>query len=261
MQPRDGDAERSVDRTDLVQFERLGAAWWDEDGPMAPLHRLNPTRIRFIRDVATKHFGRPVSAGGVIGWPLAGLKVLDVGCGGGLLAEPMARLGGQVTGIDPAPSNIEAAQAHANEGGLTIDYRATTAEALARDAERFDLVLASEVIEHVVDQPRFVATLASLVAPGGLLVVSTLNRTAKAFLLAIVGAEYVLGWLPRGTHQWDRFITPDELSGFAKAAGLGDVALEGITYNPLKDVWSRNPDTDVNYLMSATRPAPPATTN
>ena len=249
----------SVDPVDLAQFERLGAGWWDETGAMAPLHKLNPTRIRFIRDAILKQFGKPVndaSAGRTS--PLTGLTILDIGCGGGLLAEPLARLGGRVTAIDPAPGNIAAAEVHAAGVGLTIDYRATTVEALARETPRFDVVIASEVVEHVVDQPRFIATACSLVDEGGLFITSTLNRTGKAFLLAIVGAEYVLRWLPRGTHRWDRFVQPAELSRWIERAGLLCSPAVGMVYNPLQDEWGLGRDTDVNYILVAARLRAPA---
>ena len=251
-QNRDTGTRPSVDVEDLAQFERLGAQWWDEKGVMAPLHHLNPTRIRFIRDAILSQFGKTVASSGPgPGLPLAGLTLLDIGCGGGLLSEPLTRLGGRVTGIDPGPSNIAVARDHAEAVGLAIDYRATTAEALAAEKAKFDVVIASEVIEHVLDQPRFVATCSSLVAPGGLLIMSTLNRTAKAFLLAIVGAEYVLRWLPRGTHRWDRFVRPIELARWMSRAGLHPKTPVGMVFNPLRNEWSLGCDTDVNYILAA----------
>ena len=246
-------ARSSVDQVDLARFERLGAEWWDEAGDMAPLHRLNPTRIRFIRDTLLQHFGQRLGDARDTARPLAGLTLLDIGCGGGLLSEPLARLGARVTGIDPGPANIAVAQAHAADFGLDIDYRAVPVEVIAESDERFDVVVASEVIEHVVNQPRFVATACSLVKPGGLFVASTLNRTAKCFLLAVVGAEYVLGWLPRGTHDWRKFVTPRELETWTRRAGLRSVATHGIIFNPLRGEWGLGRDTDVNYFLVGAR--------
>ena len=248
------DAMGSVDPSDLAKFERLGAEWWDEKGAMGPLHKLNPTRIRYIRDVLAKHFGATVGGDTARGTlPLSGLTVLDIGCGGGLLAEPLTRLGARVTGIDPARGNIDVALSHAADMGLTIDYRAVTVESLAATEIRFDVVIASEVVEHVVDQARFVATASDLVKRGGLFVASTLNRTAKSFLLAIVGAEYVLGWLPRGTHHWTQFVTPDELGQWVRQAGLHPIDRKGMIFNPLRNQWHLGRDTDVNYLFAAER--------
>lgn len=246
----------SVDPADVARFERLGAAWWDEAGSMAPLHRLNPTRIGFIRDILLQHFGPAVGDAADAMRPLAGLTLLDIGCGGGLLSEPLSRLGARVTGIDPGAANIAVAKTHAAALDLAIDYRAVTAEALAESGEQFDVVIASEVIEHVVDQPRFTVTACTLVRPGGLFVASTLNRTAKCFLLAVIGAEYVLGWLPRGTHDWRKFVTPRELESWARRAGCRGIARRGMIFNPLQGEWRLGADTDVNYFFVATRIKP-----
>ena len=256
MSPPDAAAARGfVDHVDLKQFERLGTSWWDERGPMAALHRLNPTRLRYIRERATAHFPVAVGGDGERGiLPLAGLSVLDIGCGGGLLAEPLTRLGARVTGVDPGATNIEAARWHAALGGLAIDYRVATIEDLARQGARFDLVIASEVVEHVTDQPAFMATACSLVKPRGLLLASTLNRTAKSFLLAIVGAEYILGWLPRGTHRWDRFVQPGELARWIRPAGFVAVDRTGMIFDPLRNAWRLGQDADVNYWLAAARP-------
>ena len=200
-------AKSSVDAAEVERFSALAADWWSLRGPMAALHKLNPLRLAFIRDKVCERFDRDAKKLDC----LKGLRILDIGCGAGILSEPLARLGAQMVGADPAEENIVAASAHAQESGLAIDYRATTAEDLAVQAERFDVVLAMEVVEHVTDVASFVATCAGMVKPGGLLIAATLNRTLKSFALAIIGAEYVLRWLPRGTHQWDKFVTPQEL--------------------------------------------------
>jgi 2-polyprenyl-6-hydroxyphenyl methylase/3-demethylubiquinone-9 3-methyltransferase len=241
----------TVDPAEIAKFERMAAEWWDPDGKFAPLHKFNPVRLGYIRDVACEHFGRDPKAGG----PLDGLSLLDVGCGGGLLCEPMARLGAATVGIDPSATNVEVARLHAAQSGLEIDYRATTAEALAAEDESFDVVLAMEVVEHVADIDGFITACAALLKPGGLLFVATINRTMKAFALAIVGAEYVLGWLPRGTHEYDKLVRPSELEASFAKAGLAAAHSTGVRYNPLADRWSRSNDMDVNYTMVATKPA------
>lgn len=240
----------SIDPADVARFDRLGDAWWDEAGPMGKLHEINPVRLGYLRDLLASQATTATEDG-----PLGGLRVLDIGCGGGILSEPLARMGARVTGIDPAPGNIAAATSHAQAGGLSIDYRATTAEALASSAARFDVVLAMEVVEHVADRDGFVATVASLVEPGGLLVLSTLNRTAKSFALAIVGAEYVLRWLPRGTHRWSQFVTPAELTTAVRRTGLTTLGTRGMVYDPLRRDWRLSRDTDVNYFLAARKPA------
>ena len=207
--------------------------------------------MTFLRNRLAAHFARdPVSLR-----PLNGLTVLDIGCGGGLVSEPLTRLGARVTGIDPAEDNIAAARAHATVSTLDIDYRAVTAEDMAAGGAVFDAVLCLEVVEHVNDPPAFMRLAASLVRPGGILVASTINRTMKAWLLAIVGAEYILRWLPAGTHRWDRFVTPDELARAITDAGLERIAFEGLVYDPFADRWSLSPDTDVNYFAAAAKPA------
>jgi 2-polyprenyl-6-hydroxyphenyl methylase/3-demethylubiquinone-9 3-methyltransferase len=237
---------------EVARFEALGDAWWDPDGPMAPLHRLNPVRIGWARDLIMRHFKLET----LVGAPLAGVDILDVGCGAGLFAEPLARLGANAFGVDPAPAAIEAARRHAEETGARLAYRMGTVEELTEEPRRFDVVSAMEVIEHAADPKRFVATAASLVKPGGLLLVSTLNRTLKSFALAIVGAEYVLRWLEPGTHRWEQFVTPLELTGFARAAGLRRQSLRGIVYDPFSAAWRLSSDLGVNYLFAATKPDP-----
>lgn len=239
----------SVDIAEVERFSRLAARWWDPKGPMAALHKFNPLRVGYIRDQTAAHFGRDGKKLDC----LKGLRMLDIGCGAGLLSEPLARLGATMVGADPAEENIEAARAHAEESELSIDYRATTAEDLADAGERFDVVLAMEVVEHVVDVGEFVSTCASMVKPGGLMIAATLNRTLKSFALAIVGAEYVLRWVPRGTHQWDKFVTPQELESAIERNGLRVIAERGVIYNPLADRWQLSSDMDVNYMLVAAR--------
>src|SRR5829696_3528799 len=242
-------ASPSVDPDEVARFERMAARWWDANGPMRALHRLNPVRLAYLRDAACRSFGRDARAP----FPLSGLTVLDVGCGGGILSEPLARLGATVTGLDPAAGNIAVARRHAQEAGLAVDYRGETVEQVAARGERFDLVLAMEVVEHVFDVDAFIEACGRAVKPGGLLGLATINRTLRAFALAIVGAEYVLGWLPRGTHRWEKFVTPDELGAAVEAAGLAVADLRGVVYNPLRDQWSLSRDTAVNYMALARR--------
>ena len=245
-------SERStVDDAEVARFSALAGEWWDARGKMAPLHKLNPVRLAYIRDAACRRFGRDPKRLDC----LAGLRVLDIGCGGGLLSEPLARLGAAVVGADPAAANIEAARLHAAENGLAVEYRATTAEALAAAGERFDVVLAMEVVEHVADVNLFVTLAAGMVKPSGLMIAATINRTVKSFALAIVGAEYILRWLPRGTHRWDKFVTPNELEIALELGGLDVMDEAGVIYNPLADQWRLSGDTDVNYMMTAGRPA------
>jgi 2-polyprenyl-6-hydroxyphenyl methylase/3-demethylubiquinone-9 3-methyltransferase len=227
----------------------MAAEWWNPRGKFGVLHKFNPVRLGFIRDQASAHFGRDAKGPR----PFLGLRLLDIGCGGGLLSEPMARLGFDVLGADASEKNIKTASVHAQEQGLPIDYRATTAEALAEAQERFDVILNMEVIEHVADLNLFLSSCASMLKPGGLMFVATINRTAKAFALAVVGAEYVLGWLPRGTHDWAKFVTPDELEAALSKAGLTVGAETGVMYNPLSGRWSLARDRDVNYMVTATK--------
>jgi 2-polyprenyl-6-hydroxyphenyl methylase/3-demethylubiquinone-9 3-methyltransferase len=239
----------TIDDVDLAKYDRLGAEWWNPQGPMQALHKFNPVRVAYIRDLLV---GRtPASADR----PLAGLRILDIGSGGGILSESLARLGADMVGIDPAPNNIAIAARHAETGGLAIDYRCTTVETLALAGEEtFDAVLVMEVVEHVRDVPGFLRDAAALVRPGGLIVGATLNRTLKSYALAIVGAEYVLGWLPKGTHNWHQFVTPAEFKGHFRRAGLTQAAEAGVTYNPLTTRWSLSRDMGVNYMVAARRP-------
>ncbi|KGJ13959.1 bifunctional 2-polyprenyl-6-hydroxyphenol methylase/3-demethylubiquinol 3-O-methyltransferase UbiG [Paracoccus panacisoli] len=242
--------QSSIDAAEVAKFEAMAAEWWDPKGKFKPLHMLNPVRLDYIAGQIAAEFARdPRSLR-----PFEGLRLLDIGCGGGLVSEPMARLGATVTGADAAEGNIRIARLHAEQSGLKIDYRATTAEALLEAGERFDVVLALEIVEHVADPQAFVTTCARLLRPGGLLVASTLNRTPQSFAAAIVGAEWVMRWLPRGTHDWRRFIRPDDLAGMFAAAGVRVVDRAGMVFNPVTFGWSLSPrDLSVNYLMAGVR--------
>jgi len=241
----------TIDEAEVARFSALAAQWWDPRGKMAVLHKFNPVRLAYIRDAACKRFSRNAKSLD----SLNGLRILDIGCGGGILCEPLARLGASVLGADPSEKNIAAAKLHAEQSGLAIDYRVTSAEALADAGERFDIVLAMEVVEHVADVKLFVARCAEMVKPGGLMIAATINRTLKSFALAIVGAEYVLRWLPRGTHSWDKFVTPDELEIAMERAGLAAADERGVIYNLLADRWELSTDTDVNYMVTAEKAA------
>ncbi len=238
----------TLDREEVARFAKLGGEWWDPKGPFMPLHRINPVRLTYIRDQLCAHFGRDPRQGK----SLEGLSLLDIGCGGGLVCEPLARLGAKVTGIDPGAESIDAAKAHAAAGGLVIDYQAATAEELAARGQSYDAVLLLEVVEHVPDVPKFLQRVAPLVHPKGVMILSTLNRTLKAYALAIVGAEYILRWLPVGTHQWERFVTPGELRSSLRGAQLKLNDTTGMIYDPFADEWRLGRDTDVNYFATAT---------
>jgi 2-polyprenyl-6-hydroxyphenyl methylase/3-demethylubiquinone-9 3-methyltransferase len=240
----------SVDPGEVAKFARLAAEWWDPNGKFRPLHLFNPVRLAFIRELALAHFGRP---GGSLK-PFEGLRLLDIGCGGGLLSEPMARLGFSVLGADASEKNVMTASAHAAGSGLPLSYRATTAEALAEEGARFNVILNMEVVEHVADLPAFLRACATLLKPGGIMLVATLNRTFKSLMLAKVGAEYVLRWLPPGTHDWDRFVTPEELCRHLEAAGLTVGKVQGVAFDPLRWDWRLSGDASVNYMMVATKP-------
>ncbi|KGJ16636.1 bifunctional 2-polyprenyl-6-hydroxyphenol methylase/3-demethylubiquinol 3-O-methyltransferase UbiG [Paracoccus sanguinis] len=242
--------QSSIDAAEVAKFEAMAAEWWDPKGKFKPLHMLNPVRLDYIAGQIAAEFARDRRSLR----PFEGLRLLDIGCGGGLVSEPMARLGADVTGADAAEGNIRIARLHAEQSGLGIDYRATTAEALLDAGERFDVVLALEIVEHVADPQAFVTTCARLLRPGGLLVASTLNRTPQSFAAAIVGAEWVMRWLPRGTHDWRRFIRPDDLAGMFAAAGVRVVDRAGMVFNPVTFGWSLSPrDLSVNYLMAGVR--------
>lgn len=248
--PSASEARTTVDDGEIRRFSAMAADWWSPSGKFRPLHKFNPTRLAYIKREVSRHFGRDERSGRAFD----GLTMLDIGCGGGLLSEPLARLGATVTGADASATNIEVAKIHAETSELTIDYRATTAEAIADAGETFDVVLAMEIVEHVADVNLFLTECARMVKPGGLLFVATLNRTPKSFALAIVGAEYVLRWLPVGTHDWHKFVKPQEIVAAVEAAGLSIVEKMGVAYNPILDRWSLNArDLDVNYMVLAER--------
>ena len=237
----------SIDPQEVAKFSAIAAEWWDPAGKFAPLHKFNPVRLGFIRAEAARHFERD----GRSLRPFEGLSLLDIGCGGGLLSEPMARLGFAVTGADASEKNIGTARAHAAQSGLAIDYRAASAEALAAEGLSFDVVLNMEVVEHVADVSAYLAACTRLVKPGGLTFVATLNKTLKSLALAKIGAEYVLGWLPRGTHDWNRFIAPAELKETLEESGLTVLNTQGVSFNPLGWDWRLSSDVDVNYMIVA----------
>jgi 2-polyprenyl-6-hydroxyphenyl methylase/3-demethylubiquinone-9 3-methyltransferase len=239
----------SVDPDEVAKFSALAAQWWDPQGKFAPLHRFNPVRLSFIREQAGAHFGRDARALR----PFEGLSLLDIGCGGGLLSEPMARLGFTVTGADASPKNIGTASTHAAQNGLDIAYRATTAEALAAEGHQFDVVLNMEVVEHVADVRAYLVACTGLVRPGGLAIVATLNKTLKSLALAKIGAEYVLNWLPHGTHDWNRFIAPADLKKMLEETGLTTLKTQGVSFNPLSWDWRLSDDVDINYMLVAQR--------
>ncbi len=244
-------ATQTVDPGEVAKFEAMAAEWWNPEGKFKPLHMLNPCRLGYITSQIAAEFGRDL-AGPL---PLKGLRILDIGCGGGLLSEPMARLGADVVGADAAPRNIPVAQVHARQSGLDIDYRHTTAEAMAAAGEQFDVVLNMEVIEHVADPQGYLTACQQLLKPGGLMICSTLNRNAKSFMMAIIGAEWVMRWLPKGTHDWQKFITPDELYALIRGAGLTPVDRKGMVFNPVGWSWSLSDrDLGCNYVTASVKP-------
>ncbi len=240
----------TVDEAEVARFSAIADEWWDPTGKFKPLHKFSPVRLAYIKEKVCAHFNRSSDKANAF----SGLRLLDIGCGGGLLSEPMARLGADVVGADPSETNISVARIHAERMGLTIDYRAATAATLAEAGETFDIVLNMEVVEHVADVPLFMKECASMVRPGGLMFVATINRTLKAYALAIVGAEKVLKWLPEGTHQYDKLVKPAELESAFKHSGLMLEDRCGVSYNPLLDTWSRSRALDVNYMLLASRP-------
>jgi len=244
-------ASHTVNPAEIAKFEAMAKDWWDPNGKFRPLHMLNPCRLDYITAQIAAEYNRDLRTP----LPFKGLRILDIGCGGGLLCEPMARLGAQVTGADAAAGNIPVAKLHAQQSGLKIDYRHTTAEALAAADEQFDAILNMEVIEHVADPQAYLNACQALLKPGGLMVCSTINRNAKSFMVAIVGAELIMRWLPRGTHDWDKFITPTELTELVKNAGLDPVDHKGFVFNPLSWTWSLSPsDLSVNYVTTCLKP-------
>jgi 2-polyprenyl-6-hydroxyphenyl methylase/3-demethylubiquinone-9 3-methyltransferase len=243
--------QTTVDPAEIAKFEAIAAEWWDLEGKFKPLHMLNPTRLDYITQQIASEFDRDLKADK----PFVGLRILDIGCGGGLLCEPMARLGATVVGADAAERNIPVAQVHAEQSGLEIDYRFTTAEAMAAAEEQFDIVLNMEVVEHVADPLSYLTACHDLLKPGGLHICSTINRNPKSFAMAIVGAEYVMRWLPKGTHEWNKFITPDELCDVMERAGLNPVDRKGFKFNFLLFTWSISAsDMSVNYVTASMKP-------
>lgn len=243
--------QTTVDPAEVAKFEAMAAEWWDLNGKFKPLHMLNPCRLDYITSQIAGEFDRDLKSNA----PFKGLRILDIGCGGGLLAEPMARLGADVVGADAAAGNIPVAQVHAAQSGLDIDYRHTTAEAMAEAGEQFDAVLNMEVVEHVASPIDYLTACHDLLKPGGLHICSTINRNPKSYMMAIVGAEHIMRWLPKGTHEWSKFITPDELFDLLTRAGLTPVDRKGFVFNPIAWSWSLSDrDLSVNYVTASTRP-------
>ncbi|MEH6724649.1 MAG: bifunctional 2-polyprenyl-6-hydroxyphenol methylase/3-demethylubiquinol 3-O-methyltransferase UbiG [Hyphomicrobiales bacterium] len=243
----------TIDDAEVERFSKLAAEWWNPNGKFKPLHKFNPVRLNYIKQKVSGHFDRDSKATDAF----TGIRILDIGCGGGLLCEPMARLGADIVGVDASATNINVATLHAEQSGLAIDYRATTAEALSDQGETFDVILNMEVVEHVSDVPLFLTECSKMLRPGGLMFVATINRTMKAWGLAIIGAEHILRWLPKGTHQYEKLVRPEEIERPLNAEGLAVLEINGVFYNPLKDVWALSNDTDVNYMMLAERPKQP----
>ncbi|RLJ52072.1 3-demethylubiquinone-9 3-methyltransferase [Litoreibacter meonggei] len=238
----------TVDPSEIAKFEAMAAEWWDLNGKFKPLHMLNPCRLDYITSQIAAEFDRDLDAEA----PFKDLRILDIGCGGGLLSEPMARLGADVVGADAAAGNIPVAQVHATQSGLNIDYRHTTAEAMAEAGEQFDVVLNMEVVEHVADPLAYLTACRKLLKPGGLMVCSTINRNPKSFMMAIIGAEHIMRWLPKGTHEWNKFITPEELFELISNAGLNPVDRKGFVFNPISWSWSLSDrDLSVNYVTAS----------
>ena len=244
-------SENTVDYNEVKKFEAMAAEWWDPNGKFKPLHMLNPCRLNYIIDQIKAEFDCATNQLK----PFSGLKILDIGCGGGLLSEPMARLGAKVVGIDPAERNISVAQLHAEQVGLKIDYQSKTAESLVQEVERFDIILNMEVVEHVLDPQIYLENCSHLLKPGGLMICSTINRNLKSYAMAIIGAEYVMRWLPKKTHDWSKFITPDELSKYLENIGLNLVDKKGFVFNFVRWNWGMSSkDLSVNYVTCSTKP-------
>ena len=242
----------TLDTEEIARFSKISSTWWDENGPFKPLHHMNPTRLEYVTQQIAQCYFQNTD----ISHNFQGLSVVDIGCGGGLMAEPLTRLGTQVTGIDGSEKTIDVATSHAKLMGLGIDYRCTTAEVLAATGAQYDIVLALEIVEHVADVPGFIKTCQNLAKPGGLVIFSTLNRTAKSYAIAILGAEYIMRWLPIGTHEWKKFLTPGELGSHMRTADLHLTDISGMTFNPLSWSWSLSKDLDVNYFISCKKPHP-----
>jgi len=240
----------TINPEEIAKFAAMADEWWDPTGKFKPLHKFNPVRLGYVRDWTVRHFGKD----GGVRRPLEGVRVLDIGCGGGLLSEPLARLGATVVGVDAGEKNIAIAKLHAEQSGLAIDYRAVTAESLVAAGESFDIVLNMEVVEHVDNVPLYMQSCASLVKPGGLLFTATINRTPRAYALAVLGAEYVLGWLPKGTHDYRKFLTPDEIGTLVTRNGLKVIDRTGVSFHPLADEWRPSRDLGVNYMVLAEKP-------
>ena len=243
-------AQTTIDQDEVERFSAMAAEWWNPNGKFRPLHKFNPVRLTYIRDHVAGHFGRDPKSDK----PLQGLRLLDIGCGGGLLSEPMARMGAEVLGADASRTNVEVASIHAAQSGVDVRYEAITSEELAARVERFDIVLNMEVVEHVADVDLFLTSCAEMVKPGGLMFVATINRIMKAMALAIIGAEYVLRWLPRGTHQYEKLVRPEEIERPLSNSGMNVIDRTGVFYNPLQDQWNLSRDMDVNYMMLMERP-------
>lgn len=240
----------TIDQDEINQFNAQAGSWWDESGPFKPLHELNPHRLQFIRDEILGHFDIEPSSDHK---PFKNLTIADIGCGGGLIAEPLSRLGGTVTGVDAGSENIKAAKAHADQSGLDITYLNTTSEDLAAKGMQFDVVTALEIVEHVADVPLFLKSCCDLVKPGGMIIMSTLNRTVKSYALGILAAEYILKWVPKGTHQWQKFVEPADLVMGLEKHGVATSKIKGLSFNPLKRTWSIGDDLDVNYMLNASK--------
>lgn len=250
----DAAKSKSVDPKEIANFAAMADEWWDETGKFKPLHKFNPIRIGYIRDQVIENFKINLEDGPSQLKPFKGLRFLDIGCGGGLLTEPMARLGAEIVAADASETNINVASLHSKNMGLEVDYRHTTAEDLAASDEKFDVILNMEVIEHVADLEGFAKACCQMLKPGGIMFIATLNRTFKSYTFAIIGAEYVLRWLPRGTHNWKKFLRPSEVVKLIRANGLSVQDMAGASYNPVQDSWRLSKDMSINYMLTTQRP-------